>query len=52
MEPTKAVTTKAEALVLDPLLSRIDIFPIKSLDAFSVQAAEFGPNGGLKLDRE
>lgn len=35
-----------------PFLSRIDIYPIKSLDGISLQAAKILPSGALEHDRE
>ncbi|HYA97301.1 MAG TPA: MOSC N-terminal beta barrel domain-containing protein [Methylomirabilota bacterium] len=32
-------------------LARIQLFPIKSLDAVALREARIGPNGGLELDR-
>jgi Uncharacterized Fe-S protein len=37
--------------VTDPTLSTIRVYPVKALDGLSLDAARFGPDGGLVPDR-
>jgi uncharacterized protein YcbX/RimJ/RimL family protein N-acetyltransferase len=55
----KTVKSRLQSFLADsvremfrPQVTKIELYPIKSLDALSVKVAEIGPGGGFRFDRE